>query len=195
MTGLSQVLGQLQKEDARATESIRKSLMETNKDLFNQFRCSENLDLADGRGVWAWEFLDPCRTLSLVIDRSPGLQQLYESAWARSPPSLEKPWRIVVGFDEYVPGNKLSTVQSRKSMVVSFSFLELGSAALMHGSAWLTCVVVRSTMIAEVLSFRYQMVIRMPERGTQSLLYSQASLNDSDGGRSRSLRKARPRNL
>ncbi len=39
--------------------------------------------------------------------------------------------------------------QGRKAMVVSISFKELGAAAMTIGGAWLTCVVVRSVMIAE----------------------------------------------
>ena len=56
----------------------------------------------------------------------------------------------MVAYDEFVPVNKLSTDKTRKTMVVSFTFLELGAAALSRGTVWTTPVSVRSTTIAKV---------------------------------------------
>ncbi len=61
---------------------------------------------------------------------------------------LEPKW-LRIAFDEFIPGNKLQTDQTRKTMVLSFSFLQLGQAALSFGSSWSTAVCVRSNKIKE----------------------------------------------
>ena len=48
-------------------------------------------------------------------------------------------------------GNKLSIDCTRKTMVLSFSFLELGQSAISDGSGWLTPVVIRDAIAAEVV--------------------------------------------
>ncbi len=91
--------------------------------------------------------MDPNRLLAATIDVSPGLRALFLEAVSRSPPSLEHPWSLVVGFDEFTPGDKLNTDNRRKTMVLSYSFLELGQVALSHAASWMTTVCVRSSVI------------------------------------------------
>lgn len=45
----------------------------------------------------------------------------------------------------------MSVVRSRHIMVLSFTFLELGQAAMTDGTAWMTPIVVRSNMIDSVV--------------------------------------------
>ena len=61
---------------------------------------------------------------------------------------MEHPWRLVVAWDEFSPGNKLKVDNTRKCMNLSFSFVELGQTALTQNWAWFTCVCLRSHMIA-----------------------------------------------
>ncbi len=88
--------------------------------------------------------------LTLLLSESAALQGLYDEAWARSPATPQAPWSLVVAYDEFVPGNKLSNDHARKTMVVSFMFLELGAAAISRGTVWTTPVSVRSAAIAKV---------------------------------------------
>ena len=88
--------------------------------------------------------------LTVLLTESAALQALYTEAWAPSPATPRNPWSLLVAYDEFDPGNKLSTDQARKTMVVSFTFLELGGAALASGKVWCTPVAVRSTAIAHV---------------------------------------------
>jgi hypothetical protein len=48
-------------------------------------------------------------------------------------------------------GNKLNIDHARETMVLSFSFLELGAEAMMSGAAWLTPVCLRSTAIDKAM--------------------------------------------
>ena len=122
--------------------------MDANKEEFDKISRTIELPLSGG-GMWKWSLLDPSQLLVSLVSNSPALQQVYADAWRRSPPSPQRPWSLVVAFDEFVPGNKLQTDQTRKTMVLSFSFLQLGQAALSFGSCWTTAICVRSNKIKE----------------------------------------------
>ena len=63
-----------------------------------------------GGGQFEWVFLDPAKLLSLFVCECPPVAKLFRDAAAVSPPSMGHPWHIVVGFDEFSPGNKLKVV-------------------------------------------------------------------------------------
>lgn len=143
---------------------------------------------------WTWEYLDPNKLLCLALDRSVQLRNLFTSAMERKPPTPESPWKLVIGFDAFIPGiwvsrwanapqrasgsaahalvvckrsrrsfspfpksvhplhtgNKLNVDRSKSTMVLSFTFLELGQAAMTEGVAWLTPICLRTNVIDEV---------------------------------------------
>lgn len=150
-TGLAQLLSKLhdKSKGGPSCETVRQQLLLANSAEFAPHRLQVPLQLTDG-SPWVWHLLDPCKTLASIVAKSASLQALYTEAWRRSPATPASPWRIVVGFDEFTPGNKLSLDQSRKCMVVSFSFLELGQAALSRGRVWATVACVRTNMIKKV---------------------------------------------
>jgi hypothetical protein len=76
--------------------------------------------------------------------------QFHRKAAARHPPNRNRPWKLIIGWDEFTPGNALSPDNHRKTMVVSFSFVELGQVALSCGSAWVIPVVMRTSVINQV---------------------------------------------
>ena len=47
-------------------------------------------------------------------------------------------------------GNKFQLDRTRDTMVLSFSFLELGQLAVSNGSAWLTPICIRAVMLDKV---------------------------------------------
>ena len=77
-------------------------------------------------GNWVWELCQPNLLLSELVRQSAWLQAVFRSALAASPCSPDRPWSLVIAFDEFVPGNKLQLQPSRKSMNLSFTFAELG---------------------------------------------------------------------
>ena len=111
---------------------------------------SKSLQLpgVDGRLV-DWEFCDPGLLVSRVVSESVALKRLFAAALQRSPCSHSRPWNLLIGWDEYVPGNKLKTENSRKCMNLVFSFVELGTALHMD-VAWFTPVCVRRCLIDDV---------------------------------------------
>ena len=88
--------------------------------------------------------------LSEMIEKSQQLAELYNRAALENPPSVERPWSLVIGFDEFAPGNKLKVDNRRKCMNLGFSFLELGQIALFHDWAWLTPVCILSSGIGKI---------------------------------------------
>jgi hypothetical protein len=149
MAGLASLIATLRGADPSCNQWDRHVLGEANQQLFHSIKCADAVRMLSGV-PWSWLYVDPGKLLTLLMSESAALQGLYDEAWARSPATPQAPWSLVVAYDEFVPGNKLSTDHARKTMVVSFTFLELGAAALSRGTVWTTPVSVRSAVIAKV---------------------------------------------
>jgi hypothetical protein len=154
ITGLHKILSRL-KEASRDTEDFADlgidvhRLRRVNLDIFMSVRHVEKMFLSGG-GEFDWEFADPAKLMGVVLNRNLNLQDVYLRALAEHPCSPEKPWSIVVGFDEFVPGDKLHLDNRRKAMVLSFTFRELGQSAMTNGQAWFTAVILRTSKMAAI---------------------------------------------
>lgn len=107
---------------------------------------SKDVPLING-GTFKLEVLDPLALLTYRAEVDARFKSMLETAVARTPPSVAAPWNIIVAFDEYIPGSKLRLDNNRKAQVCSFSFVELGQAALSESSAWSVPLIVRSSMM------------------------------------------------
>lgn len=116
---------------------------------FDAMGHSELMQKTDG-STFLWEFVNPLKMLPQLIEESPALANLYTKAISEKPPSMNDPWQLILGWDEFAPGNKLKVDNRRKCMNLSFNFLELGPAALSQDWTWLTPVCIRSCVIREV---------------------------------------------
>ena len=67
-----------------------------------------------------WEICNPALLVSMLVSASGSLQEVFARALLTSPSSPERMWNMLIGFDEFVPGNKLALQNSRKCMVLSF---------------------------------------------------------------------------
>ena len=105
--------------------------------------------LADSDAMFGWILLDPCRLLAESVACSPRLQSVFAKALREHPCSMERQWKMVIAFDEFAPGNKMKADNARKSMVLSYSFIELG-VQLQSELLWFTPVVLRSKQIAKI---------------------------------------------
>ena len=127
---------------------VRKILTDANHSKFNEMKCTLSLPRTSGPDINV-DFIDPCKLLVALINESPAVAASYAEAYRRSPPSVGNKWHLVVGFDEFVPGNKLAVDHSRKTMVISFTFRELGQTAVNNGMLWHTFATIRSALIAQ----------------------------------------------
>jgi hypothetical protein len=91
------------------------------------------LVLACGTQWFEWEYASPTSLLQLTLMECPKLQTLYADALRLHPCREDKPWSIVMGFDEFAPGSQLVVDNRRKAMNLYYNFLELGSHALSIG--------------------------------------------------------------
>jgi hypothetical protein len=101
ITGLKELLDKVRETDLE--HSSMHLLREANAEQFLSVRRIIRLPLTAG-GTWDWELADPNRLLQLAVNASPTLQHLFAAAVRRSPPSCRKPWHLVIGFDEFMPG-------------------------------------------------------------------------------------------
>ena len=108
---------------------------------------SGNMPLTDSDTDFAWDLVHPNRYLSQPVSESLVLGDVFTRALDMHPPTMKKPRRLVVAWDEFVPGKKLAYDNNRKCMNMSFSFLELGQTALYHNWAWFTPVCLRTQMV------------------------------------------------
>jgi len=147
-SSLRRILEQVQAHPGDLDFSIRQALEGAYHTRFEEVAVSIELPFKNG-GAWTWEFADPCLLLSAMVRGNVALQVVYASAIRTSRPTADNPWHLILAWDEFVPGDKLHCDNRRKSMVLSFSFRELGQAALCHDWAWCTPVVVRTTTISQ----------------------------------------------
>ena len=103
------------------------------------------VQMSDGGDDFQWELAHPCRLISSMVGSCPELERLFLVVASRYPCDAAHRWKIIIGFDEYVPGNKLQTNNQRKCMILSFTFLELH--ALRLDSAWFTPIVLRHAVL------------------------------------------------
>ena len=93
--------------------------------------------------IFDWPFACPALLLARLV-QCPGLSRVWDCALREYPPSRHC-WRLMLAYDEFSPGNKLKCDNRRKTMVLSFTFLEL--SPLRESRKWITFAVVRHDII------------------------------------------------
>ena len=140
--GLADILKRVRAENAQNRSA--KALYEANLARFLSIRHIESVPMLRGDD-FQWEMAQPCRLLTLMVSECSELNHLFVAAVARYPPNHR--WRLVIGFDEYIPGAKLQLHNQRKCMNISFTFLELD--CLRQDIGWFTPVVLRHAILAK----------------------------------------------
>lgn len=104
ISGLTDLLATLRANPVGDSTSIH-YLREANAVEFDQLRRVVALPRVGG-GTVDWEFADPNKLLARAVERSPMLSKLYADALKQHPSSPQQPWRLIVGFDEFMPGQR-----------------------------------------------------------------------------------------
>jgi len=147
VVGLQRLLAGLADNQVDTTGVGRSRLIEANQAVLLQHLAVDVMPVVGGGDGFRWEYLSPASWMSSLIARSAALQRLFACALTRTPCTDSQPWSLVVGFDEFIPGNKLAVDNCRKCMVLSFTFLQLGQEAISTGGGWFTPVVLRASVI------------------------------------------------
>ena len=105
------------------------------------------LPCTDGK-VWMLVVQAFWPALYTVAKQSAGFAALIRSQLQRvGPPTLSKPWRLVLYTDEVDPGDPLSPEHGRKVQACYWSIMEFGAAALSEEDAWFTAFTARTKKV------------------------------------------------
>ena len=110
----------------------------------------EKIAQIDG-SEFEWEMCQPNLLLSQTLNASEDLAKLYVEKLEEKPCSREKPWNILLTFDEFTPGSISFPQLSRKMMNLAFNFLELGGSLLRIPCTWIIPVAVRATYMSNAI--------------------------------------------
>ena len=142
MAGLAKLLTRIRETPVEGAAG-RASLQRVNCERFDMYCKRLSMPAEGGGAPWDWDVVDLSKVLPALLRSSHELSALYKAATDATPPSMDRPWSLVVAFDEFSPGNKLQVDNKRKTMVLSVSFLQLGQVALSLGRCWVTLATVR----------------------------------------------------
>ena len=113
----------------------------------------------NGGGEVTLALCEPNMLLMHLLQEAPQLAEWYGEAANVYGCGRNHPWRMVLAFDEFAPGDPLKPRNTRKVMVLSFSFIELGRVLLTRADTWVTPLVIRHTML-ETISGGFPRVLR-----------------------------------
>ncbi len=142
MQGLKRVVEKLKATDGLDDVegiSIKHSIERAASSIMQRISVTDTFEYASDGGKCAFALVsaDPNALLVIMVEEAPCVAELYENACREHPPSQERPWSLVVCWDEFTGGNILRVHPNRKKvMSIYFSFLELGNAALTTVYGW-----------------------------------------------------------
>jgi hypothetical protein len=91
--------------------------------------------------------VNPLSLLYAAYEQGGSLTELIDKAMADHPSTPHKPWRLLVYFDEVVPGNPIGYANKRKVWVCYVSFAEYGAVHLQNEASWLPVMEIRSNQV------------------------------------------------
>ena len=157
MHGLQRIIAKLGSEPVG-----RATLASANRLQLEKVIHVEAIERLEGE-PFLWEMAEPNLLLAEMVSSSPALQEMFAQAAREHKCAEDAPWDLILGFDEFTPGNKLDGKNSRKTMTFSFSVLQLGHHALSQDLCWMTSACIRSSIIREVRG-GWSRLLRVPIR-------------------------------
>lgn len=149
ISGAAQLLKRLSGKPALPEGITKRQLqwqLQKGCDDFKRIGCELKLPAVSGDEPVTWELCHPGRLMRFKLEMSLECQDMWSKALERCP----MPWKVVVAFDEFSPGNKLKVDNQRKTMNMHVNFLELGQQALWTDASWMTVASVRQKLIKSV---------------------------------------------
>jgi len=117
---VSDIIAELQRQP-EITNDLRRTRLNIGRALLQQVDSMTHIEVVplDGGGEFRWSFLEPSTMLAASVRSNRCVAAAYIDALRASPPSLRTPWELVIGFDEFSPGNKLRVDNRRKCMALN----------------------------------------------------------------------------
>jgi hypothetical protein len=117
---------------------------------FDQCCCSDEFKFVTkpkpGVTIFKMEYCEASKLLEHVLSNSPFLASRFVASLETHPNDFEHQWSCILGFDEFNPGDKLSSfLAGKKVMCLYFTFAELSSASV--GDTWFCLLATRQCVI------------------------------------------------
>ena len=93
-------------------------------------------------GTTTVQFYHPVKLMQYVLEHAPELARHYFEVATRLGDQCV--WKLMLGFDEQTPGNKVNADNKRKNMVCVMNFAEVGHDCLELDHSWFVPVVLRA---------------------------------------------------
>ena len=122
------------------------SLDDSFHERFDSIKITESFPFERRRGAFLLECAEPSLLVQHVVNACPKVELLWADSLRKYPSSLSQQWRCVVGFDEFMPGDKFNCDHNKKTMCLYFSFVEIDSM-----SQWFCPLVVRANQADAVV--------------------------------------------
>jgi hypothetical protein len=135
--------------DLLAKPPSRKEFRNLQDRMFEQLGEMESIDLGGGE-TWDWEFFSFGKVLNELAATSPDFAGTLQDLLLQCPPTFDRPWNLIVYWDETVPGDPLRLDNLRKFEAVYITIREFGPTLLKHERMWLPVAAVRTKMVDKV---------------------------------------------
>ena len=134
--------------DSKLDQSGSNWLHDVSMTIFMSISWTEKFETLDGTEL-EFEMCCPHKLVNLLIRENPAIRELFEQAWDACPAGPNHRWKCVYGLDECYSGNPLHE-SGRKTMIISFSYLQFGLKSLPLSESWFTVAVIRSIEVATI---------------------------------------------
>ena len=101
----------------------------------------------------------PIALLWVASSECSSFSMFFLAKLKETPPSIDKPWRLVAYTDEVTPGNPLAQKSNRKLQAFYWSFLEFGLSALSREEAWFSTAITEYSVHVSGLSAGLSQVV------------------------------------
>ena len=127
----------------------RKNLHAAQVEAFNEVKAVISVPRNDGT-FYDWEICDLGKLLVHLTSECDGLAALLNELYDTRPCSKNRPWGLILYFDEKVPGDSLRLSVPEQIMAVYVAIEELGPTMLKHEKVWLPLASVRTSVLANI---------------------------------------------
>lgn len=100
MRGLQQIVAGL-----RGEKIGKRTIESVNNEIFNKLKLTSTVEMLDSE-PFDLVYADPCRLLQEMVHSSAELQEVYAQAANAHPCTLQTPWSLVFGCDEFTIGDQ-----------------------------------------------------------------------------------------
>lgn len=114
-------------------------------------QCVSGQFLLKHGSFFTWEFAETSFLIPLLVYASGELHDIYTEAVRNHRCDIDHPWKVILAFDEFTPGDHFKPNNHRKVLVTSSNFLQLGPAARCHELTWFTSAILRSVVITKTV--------------------------------------------